>query len=85
MKFLLGFAIGLGISVLFAPAPGKETRRALKQRLRDFERLPHRKVEQAAEMAREKAGEIGADIGRRAAESAVETIENNVLGKNRTA
>ena len=85
MKFVLGFATGFALSLIFAPARGEETRRALPEKAQDLMRLPRKKAEEAAEAAKEKAGEIGARIGRRAAESAVEAMEKDVLGHNQTA
>jgi gas vesicle protein len=85
MRFLLGFALGFGISLLFAPASGAETRRNIGQRAQQLMDLPHQKAEEAAEAAKEKAGEVGSRVGRQAAESTVQAVEENVLGKNRTA
>ena len=85
MKFLLGFALGFGISLLFAPASGEETRRGIAQRTQELMDLPRQKAEEAAEAAKEKAGELGSRVGRQAAESAVQAVEQDVLGENRTA
>jgi len=85
MKFLLGFAIGFAGAVLFAPAPGQETRRRLLQRARDWQRVPERKAEEIAEAAEKRAGDIGASVGRRAAESAVEAVKQGVLDENKSA
>jgi gas vesicle protein len=85
MRFLLGFAVGFGISLLFAPASGEETRRCLRQRAQELMDIPRQKAEQAAETAKQKAGELGSQVGRQAAESAVEAMEENVLGKNKSA
>ncbi|HTM36570.1 MAG TPA: YtxH domain-containing protein [Terriglobales bacterium] len=85
MRFLLGFAIGFGISLLFAPASGEETRRSLMQAAQDLMDLPRQKAQEAAEAAKQKAGELGSQVGRQAAESAVQAMEDNVLGKNKSA
>lgn len=85
MRFLLGFAIGFGVTLLFAPASGEETRRSLMQRGRELIDLPREKVEEAAETAREKAGEIGSHVGRQAAEAAVQAVEQDVLGEKKKA
>lgn len=85
MKFVLGFAAGLALSLILAPARGEETRRLLAQKWRELMLVPREKAEEAAEAARERAGDIGARIGRRAAESAVEAVKNDVLGNNQTA
>ena len=85
MRFLLGFAIGFGISLLFAPASGEETRRSLMQAAQDLMDLPWQKAQEAAEAAKQKAGELGSQVGRQAAESAVQAMEDNVLGKNKSA
>jgi hypothetical protein len=38
-----------------------------------------------ADISRDKAGEVGERMGRRAAEEAVGTVKQNVLGKDKTA
>ena len=85
MRFLLGFAVGFGISLLFAPASGEETRRSLMQGAQELIDIPRQKAQQAAEAAKRKAGELGSQVGRHAAESAVQAMEENVLGKNKSA
>jgi gas vesicle protein len=85
MRFLLGFAIGFGVTLLFAPASGEETRRNLMQRGRELMDLPRQKAEEAAETARQKAGELGSRVGRQAAEAAVQAIEEDVLGEKKKA
>ena len=85
MRFLLGLAVGFGISLLFAPASGEETRRSLMQRAQELMDIPRQKAEEAAEAAKQKAGELGSRLGRQAAESAVQAMEENVLGKNKSA
>jgi gas vesicle protein len=85
MRFLLGFVLGFGVSLLFAPASGEETRHSLKQRAQELIDVPRQKAEQAAEAAKEKAGELGSRVGRQAAESAVQAMEEDVLGKDKTA
>lgn len=80
MKFLLGFAIGFGATLLFTPASGEENRRALVERAKQIMELPRQKAQQAAEAAKQKAGEIGSQVGRRAAEAAVQAVEQDVLG-----
>ncbi|MDT8068815.1 MAG: YtxH domain-containing protein [Terriglobia bacterium] len=80
MKFLLGLGIGVALGTVFAPASGVETRRWLKQQSREISRLPIRKVREAFENTREKAGEMGARAGRKATESAIEAVENKIVG-----
>lgn len=88
-RFLLGVAVGIGVGMLFAPAPGEETRELLAERARDWMEIPKRKIEEkieeAAERAKEKAGDLGSQIGREAAENAVQSLEQNVLGRDKTA
>ncbi|HLZ40170.1 MAG TPA: YtxH domain-containing protein [Candidatus Sulfotelmatobacter sp.] len=88
-RFLLGFAVGMGVGMLFAPASGEETRDLLAERAREWMEISQRKieekVEEAAQVAKAKAGDLGSQIGRQAAENAVQTVERNVLGKNKTA
>jgi gas vesicle protein len=85
MKFAFGFAAGLALSLILAPARDEETRRLLAQKVRELMRMPKEKAEEAAEAAKEKARDIGARIGRRADESAVEAVKNEVLGNDQTA
>jgi gas vesicle protein len=85
MRFLLGFAIGFGITLLFAPASGAETRHDIAQRTRELMDLPRQKAQEAAEAAKEKAGELGSRVGRQAAEAAVQAVEEGVLDKDKTA
>jgi gas vesicle protein len=85
MRFLLGFAVGFGVSLLFAPASGEETRRSLMHGAQELMDLPRQKAEEAAQAAKQKAGELGSQVGRQAAESAVQAMEENVLGKNKSA
>lgn len=81
MKFLLGLALGLTGGLLFAPAPGQETRRKLRREADEFagesqERFQHA-AEKVTETARDKAGQIGSAVGRQAAESVVESMLGN--------
>ena len=85
MRFLLGFAIGIGLGMLVAPASGVETREKLAQRIRDLAEIPMQKAEEAAEAAKERAGEIGSHVGRQAAEAAVDAFEKDILGQSKTA
>lgn len=83
MKFLFGFAIGLGLAVLFAPASGEQTRQRL---LSKVESKTREKAIEIADISQEKAGQIGEDIGRRVAESAVQAIKDDLLtDKGKTA
>ena len=88
-RFLLGFGVGVGLGLLFAPASGEETRQTLADQARNIAEIPQRKiketVQQAAEVAKEKAGDIGGRVGREAAEAAVDSVREDVLGKNKTA
>jgi len=84
MKFIFGFAIGVALGTLFAPRSGAETRGWLKGKAEDASRFPKRKLREAVDASREKAGEVGARVGRQAAESAVQAIENKVVGDTGT-
>lgn len=81
MKFLLGLALGLTGALLFAPAPGQETRRKLMGQAHDLAKDSQKHFEEAvekvSETAREKAGEIGGAVGRQAAESVVDSMLGN--------
>jgi gas vesicle protein len=83
MKFLLGFAIGMGLAVLFAPAPGEVTRHRLLARV---QKKTREKAMEIADISQEKAGQIGEDIGRRVAEAAVQAVKEDLLsGEGKTA
>jgi gas vesicle protein len=86
MKFVLGFAIGVALGIVFAPAPGSETRRELKNKARELSDYPERKinekVQEAAASAQEKAGDIGSRVGRDAAQAAVKAVTSEVLKIN---
>lgn len=60
LAFLAGAIVGVGVGLLVAPRPGRETR----ERLSDLTRK-----------GREKAAEVAADLGRRV-QSAVEEIKD---------
>lgn len=83
MRFLLGFAIGVGLGMIFAPAPGEETRRRLLDKTRELAQLPERKVQEKVQeisaTSKDKAGEIGSRVGREAAEAAVQAVTDEVL------
>jgi gas vesicle protein len=81
VKFLLGFAVGLGLGLIFAPAPGSETLKRITQKARELARIPEQKAAEAADAAKEKAGEMGSRIGRQAAEAAVQSLKDEVLGQ----
>ena len=84
MKFLLGFGIGLGAALLFAPAYGEETRRHLRKKFEDAVNMSEEKVNETvhdiAERGRKKAGDVGGQLGRQAAEAAVNALEQRVTG-----
>jgi gas vesicle protein len=86
MKFVLGFAIGVALGIVFAPAPGSETRRELKNKVHELSDYPERKinekVQEAAASAQEKAGDIGSRVGRDAAQAAVKAVTSEVLKIN---
>ena len=82
MKFLLGLFTGLVLGMMYAPAPGQETREELAQKAREWSDLSA-KADQLAEASKEKAGEIGARVGREAAEKAVQAAADKLMGKNR--
>lgn len=83
MKFLLGFGIGIGLAMLFAPASGEEIRGRILDKAEELADLPRKKAAQMADVSKEKAGQVGADVGRRAAEAAVEAVKDNVVGDKR--
>lgn len=84
MKFVFGFAIGLGLAILFAPASGDETRQQLRKVADDLMEAPRQNAAKLADLGEQKAGEIGAEVGRKAAEAAVESLKESILGKPQT-
>jgi len=80
MKFLLGFGIGIGLGMIFAPESGAETRRKLRESFADLARIPEEKMQAAADALEQKAGDLGSRIGRQAAQAAVENVRKDVLG-----
>jgi len=89
IRFLLGFGVGIGLGVLFAPVRGEATRHELAHKARHLVEIPKRhlreSLEQAANAAEEKAGDIGSRIGRQAAEAAVESVKKEILGEDKSA
>jgi gas vesicle protein len=81
MKFVFGFAIGISLAIFFAPAPGTEVRQQLRKKAIDLLQLPRKKAETLAHIGEEKAGDIGAEVGRRAAEAAVASLRDSIMGK----
>ena len=80
MKFILGLAVGVGLGMIFAPAPGEETRERLVREAQDLADAPRRKAEEIAADVRQKAGDKGAELGRKAAERAVDKVSESVTG-----
>ena len=52
------------------------------ERAAELAQLPQEKVAHAANVAKDKAGEQGARVGRQAAEAAVESVKEQVIGQN---
>ena len=86
MKLVLGFAIGVALGLVFAPAAGKRTRAQLKDKARDLTHYPERKaqekVREVAAETEQRAGEIGSREGRDSAQAAVKAVTSEVLDKN---
>jgi gas vesicle protein len=78
MRFLIGLAVGIGFGLVFAPAPGEETRGRLMNKIGELSQVPQQKVAELAEAGQQKAGEIGAKVGRKAAEAAVEALRDGL-------
>ncbi len=81
MRFLLGLVTGVFVGILFAPAPGEQTRAQLADKARDLSEIPIQKAAEAAQASKQKAGEIGARVGRQAAEAAVQAASDELIGK----
>jgi len=74
MKFILGVLIGTAVGLIFAPAPGEETREQLYERAREYADIPQQKAADLIEQNKDKIGDIGARVAREAAEAAVESV-----------
>jgi gas vesicle protein len=70
LAFLLGSVVGACIGILFAPAPGKDTRKKLKDMMEDI----GEKTEGAFEEGKEKVEEIISDAKDRFAHRKKETV-----------
>jgi gas vesicle protein len=64
MRFLAGLFAGVAIGLLFAPAPGEETRRRIMESAEEAK-------QRAIDTGRKKAGEYGREIGERVFDKAV--------------
>ena len=84
-KFILGFGIGIALGMLFAPAKGEEMRARFTAKAKEVVDLPRKKAVEMADAGKKKAAELGEKIGRQTAEAAVEAVEQNVFGKDKTA
>lgn len=86
MKLVLGFAIGVALGLVFAPACGEKTRTQLKNKARDFTRYPGRKaqekIREVAAGAEQRAGEMGSRVGRDVAQAAGKAVTSEVLNSN---
>lgn len=82
MKFLFGFAIGVALGLLYAPAPGEKTRRRILEKTRELPDLPQQKAREIAASTKAKAGDLGAKLGRQAAEAAVEKATPNAVSES---
>lgn len=67
MKLLLGFAVGIALGLVYAPASGEETRHKLFGAVKDWIERPEQKVHDVA-------GDLGSKWGREAAEAAVDKV-----------
>ena len=79
MKFILGVAAGIALGLIFAPAPGEETRARLKDKAGELAEIPRQKAAELADAAEQRAGEIGARVGRELAQSSVEAMRPDTL------
>ena len=72
MKFLFGLMFGVALGVVFAPAPGEQTRANLAEKTREVEEASERKLELVA-------GDVGSRVGRQAGEAAVAAVAQELL------
>lgn len=85
MKFLFGLAIGVVVGLLYAPAPGEETRERLYEKAGDYARVPQEKLADLAQDKKEKVARMGERLGREAAESAVDSVSDKLRQGERPA
>jgi len=85
MKFLFGIAVGLIVGLLYAPAPGEETRERLYRKAGDYAQVPQRKIADIVDQNKEKVADIGARLGREAVESAVDSATEKLRNDEKTA
>ncbi len=85
MKFLFGLAVGVVVGLLYAPAPGEETREKLYEKAGDYARVPQEKLADLAQDKKEKVAQMGERLGREAAESAVDSVSEKLRNNERTA
>ncbi len=72
--FLLGLGFGVAAGLLFAPAPGEETRRELRARADDAIGAGRQKYGEVLEKGRRKAGEIGREVSERTYDKVTENV-----------
>ena len=85
MKLVLGFAIGVALGLVFAPASGEKTRTQLKNKARDVTRHPEPKAKEKVRVMgaeTERAGEIGSRVRRKVRQAAGKSVTSDVLQHN---
>jgi len=84
MQFWIGIVAGYFLGLLIAPQSGEKTREMLAEKASEIAEKPRRAMEQQVrEVARRseaKAGDIGSELGRKAAETAVRNVTEELLG-----
>lgn len=71
---VVGAAVGAGLALLFAPAPGRTTRRRVRRKVEALERDVSERLEGAAKVARKELSDRRAELRERI-ERGVERLE----------
>jgi len=84
MRLLMGVVAGYFLGLLIAPQSGEKTREMLAEKAREIAEKPKRaaeeKIREVARRSEAKAGDIGSELGRKAAETAVRNVTDELLG-----
>ncbi len=89
MRFVLGIAMGFLVGTMIAPRSGEETRDLLTEKAEEIARGSQRRVQESirdvARTSEKKAGEIGSEVGKKAAEEAVRSVTEELLGNKQSS
>jgi len=79
---LVGLALGAGLSLLYAPKPGKELRRDIVDKLDDLKDYVDQTAQQMSQMAKEQLAEMKSDLAT-AVEGARQTAAEHAAALSR--